>query len=116
MNQHVLTFFFADCAVCTAGFAPGIAHSCHECSDTSKQLAVALAPVVGLSVLLVTALLCWNLGTVKGETAGEDMEVGGSFRGSNRWSCSTFPMRMLPLAATKIVVTVWQILYQVCKC
>lgn len=107
---------FADCAVCDQGFAPATAYSCRECSSSSKKLAVGLSTLAAFCVTLVAALIGWRLGSVAREISPDDEEVARSSQDPKRWSCRTFPMRMLPLTAIKIVVTVWQILYQVCGC
>lgn len=103
----------ADCAVCTQGFAPGVAYSCRECSASSKKLAAGLSAVVGIVVCLVAALISWRMGSVVNERTAEDVAVARSSRGPGRCFCPNLHMRMLPLSAIKIVVTVWQIIYQV---
>ena len=105
----------SDCAVCTEGFAPGIAYRCRECSKGAKRLALGLSAVVGLAVLLLGALLCWRLGTVDNERKEEHDVVPLSAWEQRRWSCQTLPVKILPLSAIKIVVTVWQIIHQVCR-
>lgn len=77
---------------------------------------MGLSVVVGVAMLLVAALLVWRLGRVANERTGDDLEVASRSWRPNRWSCHCLPAKMLPLTAIKIVVTVWQIVYQVCEC
>lgn len=103
-----------DCAVCAEGFAPGVAYSCRKCSGSAKKFALALASVVGLAMFLLAGLLLWYMGRVAIENSGGSMEIARGGWGQNGRSCRSFPLKLLPVTAMKIVVTVWQIIYQVC--
>lgn len=102
-----------DCAVCAEGFAPGVAYSCRECSGDTRRSAVGITIAVALTALLVAALLFGHLGHVVHDEAGEEREAARGVWGKKWWSCLFSLGNMLPLTAIKIVVTVWQILYQV---
>ena len=109
---HPESPFVADCAVCSEGFAPGIAYSCRECTRTTTTSAVSLAVAVGLAVLLFAALLVSRLGNVAHSRTEEGIEMDRSLW-NKCWSCGAFLVNMLPSVAIKIVVTVWQIVSQV---
>ncbi|MEP2386936.1 hypothetical protein [Hyphomonas sp.] len=74
---------------------------------------MGIAVGVGLAALLLTALLCSHLGNVVKDREEEEEEVSGGFRTQGRLDCQTFLVKMLPLTAIKIFVTVWQIISQV---
>jgi len=109
---HPESPFVADCAVCSEGFAPGIAYSCRECTGAITISAVGLAVAVCLTVLLFTALLILRLGSVAHDRTEEGMGIDRTFW-NKCWSCGAFLVNMLPSVAIKIVVTVWQIVCQV---
>lgn len=75
---------------------------------------MGISAVVGFAVVLAAAVLLWRLGSVGMGTTGEETEVVHSCWGQDRRSCQIFSLKPLPLTAIKIVVTVWQIVYQVC--
>lgn len=104
----------ADCAVCAEGFAPGIAYSCRQCSEGITRSAVALVVAAGLVGLLLTVLLLSYLGKATNDTAEENPETPHRVLGQQCWSCRRALGKMLPLTSIKIVVTVWQIISQVC--
>ena len=68
---------------------------------------------MGLTALLITALLCFHLGNVVKDEELNDEEVAGGLRKHECLDCHNFLVEMLPLTAIKIVVTVWQIISQV---
>lgn len=81
-------------------------------------MAIGLAVAVGLLMLPMAALILSHLGSVvkEGEQEGQhdNVEVAHRVWKQKLWSCQTSVVKMLPLTAIKIVVTVWQIISQVC--
>lgn len=84
------------------------------------QSAIGLAVAVALLVLPLAALMFYYLGSLvkegeqEGEDQDEDVEVAGRAWKQKCWSWQRLVVKMLPLTAIKIVVTVWQIISQVC--
>lgn len=84
------------------------------------QSAIGLAVAVALAVLPLAALVFSYLGGLvrEGEEENnnqdEDVEVTGRAWKQKCWSWQRLVVKMLPLTAIKIVVTVWQIISQVC--
>ena len=101
-----------DCAVCAKGFAPGISYSCRECSRSITGSVVAL----GLVVFLLAAFLLYHLGSVAHDGAQEGMDMAPRSWKPKRWFCRVSSVKIVPRTAIKIVVTVWQIISQVCGC
>ena len=120
-NTHWCPIPVADCAACAHGFTPGIGFSCRKCSGSRMQSAIGLAVSMVLVVLPMAALLFSYLGSLvkEGEEEEEDEDdedVKLAHRAWKRscWSWQRLLVKMLPLTAIKIVVTVWQIISQVC--
>ena len=101
----------ADCAVCAEGFAPGIAYSCRECSGGVTTSAVALLAGLVIAVFLLAALVLVHLGSVVRYNNGKMAQSSWKQKCS---SCRASLVQMIPFTAIKIVVTVWQIISQVC--
>ena len=101
----------ADCAVCAEGFAPGIAYSCRECSRGVTIWAVALMAAFVIASLLLTTVVLVHVG---GGVPDESVEMGQSSRMRKCSSCRASIAQIIPFTAIKIVVTVWQIISQVC--
>ena len=76
--------------------------------------AVGLSVAVGSAVLLFGALLASHLGSVVQDGTGEGMDMTQILWKQKCGSCGASAVKMLPLTAIKIVVTVWQIIAQVC--
>lgn len=120
-NIHCRPTTVADCAACAQGFAPGVAFSCRKCSGSTMQSAIGLAVVMFLVVLPMAALLFSSLGSLmkEGEEEeededDEDVKLAQRTWKQRYWSWQRLVVKMLPLTAIKIVVTVWQIISQVC--
>lgn len=92
------------------------------------QSAIGLAVAVALVLLPLAALLFSHLASVVNEEGDDDPDgsvvngLGGQDKDAEVahrtwkqkcWSCQSFVVKMLPLTAIKIVVTVWQIVSQV---
>lgn len=103
----------ADCAVCAKGFAPGIAYTCRECSVGTMRSAMGLVVAVTMSVFIVSALLLSYLGRVEHDGSEQGMDTYQSLW-EKCWSYPATLVKLLPHRAIKIVVTVWQIISQVC--
>ena len=101
----------ADCAVCAEGFAPGMAYSCRECSGGVTISAVALMAAIVVAMLLLTTFVFLHLGSV---VPDENAEVVQSSWKRKCSSCRASIAQIVPFTAIKIVVTVWQIISQVC--
>lgn len=71
---------------------------------------------LGLTVLIFAALLVSRLRIVVHNRTEEGMETDRSLWKKKCWSCGACLVNMLPLVAIKMVVTVWQIISQVCDC
>ena len=104
-------FGVADCAVCTEGFAPGMAYSCRECSGGVTISAVAFMAAIVVAVLLLTTLVLVYIGSVVPDGNAEVVQSSWKRRCS---SCRASIAQIIPFTAIKIVVTVWQIISQVC--
>lgn len=102
-----------DCAICADGYAPGVAYSCHECSGSRSRLALGFTIFLSLSFIVIVGLLFSHLRSVVHEGSEQDTGVARGFWRQKHWYCQTFLVKMLPLTAIKIVVTVWQIISQV---
>ena len=102
----------ADCAVCAEGFAPGIAYSCRKCSGGVTTLAVAIMAAFVVALLLFATFVFVHLGSV---VPDESVEMGQSSRMRKYSSCRASIAQIVPFTAIKIVVTVWQIISQVCS-
>ena len=101
----------ADCAVCAEGFAPGIAYRCRECSGGVTISAMALVAAIFIALLLLITIVLVHLGSV---VSDESVEMGQSSWMRKCLSCRASIAQFLPFTAIKIVVTVWQIISQVC--
>lgn len=77
---------------------------------------MALVVAMGLVVLLLAVLLLSYLGRAEKPAAEENPEIAQRVWNLKRWFCRSSLGNMLPLTAIKIVVTVWQIISQVCGC
>ena len=66
-----------------------------------------------LVMLLLAALLVLCLGRVVHKQTAEGMETDRRLQEKKCWSCGASLVKMLPLVAIKIVLTVWQIVSQV---
>ena len=75
---------------------------------------MGLTGAFGLVVILLAALVLYRLGIVVRDGAGEDVERDERSWKRRCWSCRVSWATVLPLTAIKIVVTVWQIISQVC--
>lgn len=104
-----------DCAICADGYAPGVAYSCHECSGGGSRWALGFTIFLSLVMVVMARLLFSHLRSVAQERTEEDTDVARGFWRQKYWYCQTFLVKMLPLTAIKIVITVWQIISQVCK-
>ena len=76
---------------------------------------VGLAVTVGMALILLAVLVISHLGAVVHDGAEEDMDIARSSWKEKCWSCRASLVKTIPFTAIKIVVTVWQILAQVCK-
>ncbi|CAN0056334.1 unnamed protein product, partial [Scytosiphon promiscuus] len=97
------------CAVCTAGYSPGYAHTCKSCLGDSKRRALGIIASIATVALVALAFLVAKLVSV--------VETGPPVKAQSRWQqkCSVWQQRMrntVPLTAVKIVVVVWQIVTQ----
>lgn len=119
--RRLNTCFFSrlaapDCAVCDKGFAPEIAYSCRECSRDVTRSAVRLAVAVALAVLLFFCLLFSYLWRTVHDETEEGIRRDRCIWKKNCRPCRVSLVDMLPRGAIKIVVPVWQIIYQVNEC
>ena len=102
-----------DCSSCSDGFVKAFDGSCHDCSETSSKIAVAVVSAVSV-VLLLTAIIIWrHLGRgVEGDVRGPP----GTLEGFLQRKITFFHqimLKALPLTAIKITVVVWQVVFQV---
>lgn len=102
-----------DCSACSKGFSPGTDYSCRECSyyDTRRAAQIASAVIVG-AILFAAGIYTYLGRRVDGET----MEGLAAPQSCVRRKCTSFRdslMKALPLTAIKILVVVWQIVFQV---
>lgn len=103
----------ADCAVCAEGYAPATGYSCLKCSSGVKLSAIGLTATVIFAAVVMLSILFTDIKTVVNENEEQGTEEVRDFWEQRYRSCHTFLVNMLPLAAIKIVLTVWQILSQV---
>ena len=75
---------------------------------------MGLTGAFGLVLILLAALVIYSLGNVVRDGAGEDAERDERWWKQRCWYCRVSLATMLPFTAIKIVVTVWQIISQVC--
>lgn len=68
---------------------------------------------MAVAVLLVAAVLMKSLAKVAGDDTGEENGVPQGLARSRFPSCQGLMLKVFPLSAIKIVVVVWQIVYQV---
>lgn len=104
----------SDCAVCAEHFSPRIAYRCGECSEKARRSAAGLVVATFVVVMVVAVVLLKHLGSV----ADSDGRGAGARRISIQRKCVSFQnslMKVLPLTAIKIVVVVWQIVFQVSR-
>lgn len=75
---------------------------------------------MALTIPLLAAVLLKSIGTAVGDDTEESKGASQGFAGSKCAWCHDLMTRVLPLSAIKIVVVVWQIVYQVgcdkCSC
>ena len=105
---------YADCSVCAEGYSRGIAYSCRKCSTSAKGSALGLSITAALVGLLLAVLLLRRLGTVVDHGPEGDTGVQDDVAEPKCAACQDFVVKVIPLSTIKIVVVVWQIVYQVC--
>lgn len=102
-----------DCSICEEGFSRGFAYSCKKCSNTARGSAVALTLTVVMVALLLVAIRFRRWRTVVVERLVRESEIP---RGLARSTCSSrqwWILKWIPLSAIKILVVVWQVIYEV---
>ena len=102
----------ADCAVCKKNYAEGVSYSCTKCSSANDRSAVGLAVFIAVAALMATTVLLSYLGRGTDEWAEERSSGRGCWQ---RFTLNShdFLLKVFPLTAIKIVVVVWQIVFQV---
>ena len=103
----------ADCSLCADGLSRGIAYSCRECSQKARAPAIGVSLIVVVVVSLLAVVILKSIGTAVGDDSEESKGASQGFAGSKCAWCHDMTMKVLPLSAIKIVVVVWQIIYQV---
>lgn len=98
-----------DCAVCSNGFSPGTAHSCHSCAGKRSPAAHGIFfSVLVVASALVVLVVMDLLSLVNGSE-----DLGDKMKGSG-WGSIVFRLTgAVPLACFKVVVVIWQIISQV---
>lgn len=102
-----------DCSTCSYGFVQRFGYVCRECSQAEKNLAIGMAAVV--YILLLLGVICFVI-HVEGMVSNGSREKPAKPPGLIRRTltrCRDIATKALPVATIKIVVVVWQILYQV---
>lgn len=91
----------------------GIDYSCLDCSGEDSTWIIVVATAVFAVVLLAALLLLRHMGRV-GDTESTQRPSGPrGFVERKLTSVKVMVMKVLPLTAIKIVVVVWQIVFQV---
>lgn len=112
-RYFLLLYPDADCSLCAEGYSRGIAYSCRKCSSDARGSAVGFTITLAVIAVLVTVMVLRRLGTVVDADRGEENDPSQGFARSRCASCQDLMIKVLPLSAIKIVVVVWQIIYQV---
>ena len=102
-----------DCSLCSDGVVKGFDGSCHDCSETRLIIEVVVVSAVSV-VLLLAAIIVWRHLTrgVDGDLRGSPGTIEG-FLQRKITVFHHYMMKALPRTAIKIVVVVWQIVFQV---
>ena len=103
----------SDCSVCAEGFSRGIAYSCRKCSKAAFGSAIGVWSTMAVVVLLVAAVLFKSLVTVVGDDTARTNDSPDGFSRSKCASFQDLAKKAFPISAIKIVVVVWQIVFQV---
>lgn len=102
-----------DCSTCSEGYSLGFDYSCLNCSTPGTRLTKGLAAAAVVVVLLVVVTVLWQMGVMQdSEPRQRQATPEGRFERMLTYF-RVLATKAPPLTATKIVVVVWQIIFQV---